>query len=386
MEKRYTAGELARWAGVSARTIRFYEEKGILQPRERSAEGYRLYDDKAILRLQEILMLKYVGLSLEEIQQALGQGEELSASRLLERQRELVLEERRRLDCILEVIDQAQRHCREGQLPVSRFAEIMQLVTKNQQATFRYGLYERYGTSGQRWHEWLFEHLLLEPGMRVLDVGCGHGNVWHSSWQRIPAGCSITLLDKEIKGLEFLRGIYRERREELAAGVNLSFLCEDAEEWECPAERYDLILAGHFWSYIQDKERLLGHLHRGLAEGGRLISTFTSQVSVRDVNRILEPVLGRRVLEPYEERKQAFTARMEGLFAEEFGRVSRMTFHNSLRIGHPEELLRYLCDLDGELEMRIKSREQEVRRYLQELIRQGETPEIGTEGHCYCCE
>ena len=386
MEKRYTAGELARWAGVSARTIRFYEEKGILRPRERSAEGYRLYDDKAILRLQEILMLKYVGLSLEEIQQALGQGEELSAARLLDRQRELVLEERRRLDRILEVIEQAQQHCREGQLPVSRFAEIMQLVTKNQQASFRYGLYERYGTSGQRWHEWLFEQLLLEPEMRVLDVGCGHGNVWRGSWQRIPPGCSITLLDKEIKGLEFLRGIYRERREELAAGVSLSFLCEDAEEWQCPAEKYDLILAGHFWSYIRDKESLLDRLHRGLAEGGRLISTFTSQVSVRDVNRILEPVLGRRVLEPYEERKQAFTARMEGLFAEEFGGVSRMTFYNSLRIGHPEELLRYLCDLDGELEMRIKSREQEVRRYLQELIRQGETPEIGTEGHCYCCE
>lgn len=97
-------------------------------------------------------------------------------------------------------------------------------------------------------------------------------------------------------------------------------------------------------------------------------------------------MLGRRVLEPYEERKQAFTARMEGLFAKEFGRVSQMTFYNSLRIGHPEELLRYLCDLDGELEMRIKSREREVRRYLQELIRQGETPEIGTEGRCYCCE
>lgn len=184
MQKRYTAGELARWAGVSARTIRFYEEKGILRPRERSDEGYRLYDDSAVLRLQEILMLKYVGLSLEEIRQVLGQGEQMSAAGLLERQRELILEERRRLDRILEIIDRAQRHCLAGQLPVSRSAEIMQLVTKNQQANFRYGLYERYGTSGQRWHEWLFEQLQLETGMRVLDLGCGHGNVWRESWRR----------------------------------------------------------------------------------------------------------------------------------------------------------------------------------------------------------
>lgn len=385
MEKRYTAGELARWAGVSAQTIRFYEEKGILYPKERSADGYRLYDDSAIVRLQEILMMKYVGLSLEEIQQALQQGEELSVSELLKHQRELVLGERRRLDSILEVIDQARRHCQEGQLPVSRFVEIMQLVTKNQQANFRYGLYERYGTSKQRWHEWLFDRLLLKPGMRILDVGCGHGNVWHSSWRRIPKGCQITLLDKEMKVLQFVHGFYQERQGELAEGVSLSFLCEDAEKWECPRAGYDLILASHFWSYIQDRERLLGRLHRGLAEDGRLISTFTSQISVQDVNRILEPVLGRKVLEPYEERKQAYIARMEELFAREFSRVSRMTFHNSLRIGFSEELLRYLCDLDGELETRIRSREQEVRKYLQGLIRQGQTPEIGTEGRCYCC-
>ncbi len=118
MEKLYTAGELARWAGVSARTIRFYEEKGLLRPKERSIGGYRLYDDSAIVRLQEILMMKYVGLPLEEISRALEQGEDMPVDGLLARQRELVLEERRRLDRILEVIDQAGRHCRQGQLPI----------------------------------------------------------------------------------------------------------------------------------------------------------------------------------------------------------------------------------------------------------------------------
>jgi len=41
--------------------------------------------------------------------------------------------------------------------------------------------------------------------------------------------------------------------------------------------------------------------------------------------------------------------------------------------------------LDGELEKRIRAKEQDVRRYLWELTLQGQTPEIGIEGYCYIC-
>lgn len=60
-------GELARRAGVSHRTIHYYERLGLLKPAEREGGGYRYYDETAVRRLEKIAALKRLGLSLDEI-------------------------------------------------------------------------------------------------------------------------------------------------------------------------------------------------------------------------------------------------------------------------------------------------------------------------------
>lgn len=60
-------GELAERAGVSHRTIHYYERLGLLQPAQREGAGYRYYDDVALQKLEKIAALKRLGLSLEEI-------------------------------------------------------------------------------------------------------------------------------------------------------------------------------------------------------------------------------------------------------------------------------------------------------------------------------
>ena len=60
-------GELAERAGVSHRTIRYYERIGLMKPAEREGAGYRYYDELALRRLQKIAVLKRLGLSLDEI-------------------------------------------------------------------------------------------------------------------------------------------------------------------------------------------------------------------------------------------------------------------------------------------------------------------------------
>ncbi len=64
--------EFARLAGVTVRSLHLYDEIGLLQPAFRTASGHRRYRRGDLLRLQQILTLKYLGFSLEEIQALLN--------------------------------------------------------------------------------------------------------------------------------------------------------------------------------------------------------------------------------------------------------------------------------------------------------------------------
>lgn len=57
----YSSGEFARMAGVTLRTIRYYDKQDILKPSFISEAGARFYTDKDFARLQQILLLKYLG-------------------------------------------------------------------------------------------------------------------------------------------------------------------------------------------------------------------------------------------------------------------------------------------------------------------------------------
>ena len=67
MEKRMTSGEIAKRTGVSRKTVRLYDEKGLLKPSGYSEGNYRLYDRSALVVLEKIIALKQIGFSLEEI-------------------------------------------------------------------------------------------------------------------------------------------------------------------------------------------------------------------------------------------------------------------------------------------------------------------------------
>ncbi|HYO90677.1 MAG TPA: MerR family transcriptional regulator, partial [Pyrinomonadaceae bacterium] len=71
----YLAQEFAERAGVTVRTLHHYDRTGLLKPSGYTAAGYRLYGEKDLARLQQIVTLKFIGFSLRQIKELLEQRE-----------------------------------------------------------------------------------------------------------------------------------------------------------------------------------------------------------------------------------------------------------------------------------------------------------------------
>lgn len=81
-QRRWTIQEVARLAGISSRTLRHYDEIGLLRPAFVGVNGYRHYDEAAFLRLQRIMLLRDMGMSLAAIGTVLsGDVDDLAALR-----------------------------------------------------------------------------------------------------------------------------------------------------------------------------------------------------------------------------------------------------------------------------------------------------------------
>ncbi len=102
---RYSISEAARRTGVSVRTLRYYDQIGLLKPSEVSPAGYRYYDGPAMDTLQQILFYRELGIPLEQIGRILH-APDYDRTQALLRHRQLLLMKRQRLDDMLRLVDE----------------------------------------------------------------------------------------------------------------------------------------------------------------------------------------------------------------------------------------------------------------------------------------
>ncbi|MBA2307249.1 MerR family transcriptional regulator [Candidatus Dependentiae bacterium] len=105
----YTVKKLSELSGVTIRTLHFYEELGILKPAYHGSNGYRYYEEKELLQLQQILFFKELGFTLKKIQKVLGRSDfdQLAA---LHSHRKSISMEWEKLGQLIKTIDKTINH------------------------------------------------------------------------------------------------------------------------------------------------------------------------------------------------------------------------------------------------------------------------------------
>lgn len=142
----YTVKKLAHLAGVSARTLRYYDEIGLLKPTRVSSSGYRIYGEAEVDRLQQILFYKALEMPLEEIVVLLNQSD-FNALYALKGHRDQLLKKRAQLDLLIETV-RLTIESKEGRIEMKdqdKFKGFKQALVDNNEKQYGKEIREKYG-------------------------------------------------------------------------------------------------------------------------------------------------------------------------------------------------------------------------------------------------
>lgn len=102
----YKVHEFAELAGVTVRALHHYDRLGLLKPKGRTPAGYRLYSNGDLARLEQIVVLKFLGMPLKEIREVLKRESDLRDS--LRRQRTVLAQKQKQLTTAISAIRRAE--------------------------------------------------------------------------------------------------------------------------------------------------------------------------------------------------------------------------------------------------------------------------------------
>jgi MerR family transcriptional regulator, thiopeptide resistance regulator len=124
--------EFARLAKVTVRTLHYYDRIGLLKPKHFDRNGFRLYGEAEFARLQQIATLKFIGFSLNQIREILGQRE-FDLAETLRLQKQIIEAQRQRLNLALEAIGRAERAFADsGATDWESFNKIIEVINMQQ--------------------------------------------------------------------------------------------------------------------------------------------------------------------------------------------------------------------------------------------------------------
>ncbi|MEL7605620.1 MerR family transcriptional regulator [Sedimentibacter saalensis] len=168
----YTVKKLAVMANVSTRTLRYYDEIGILKPARINSSGYRLYGEHEVDRLQQILFYRELGVNLEQIKEIIT-SREFDEKKALEEHRQLLISKRTQLDILIHNVEKTILS-KEGKYNMSnteKFEGFKDELITNNEKKFGKEAREKYGEKAVDKSNKILKNMTEEQFKEIEDLG-----------------------------------------------------------------------------------------------------------------------------------------------------------------------------------------------------------------------
>ncbi|MFX1378974.1 MAG: class I SAM-dependent methyltransferase [Promethearchaeota archaeon] len=138
-----------------------------------------------------------------------------------------------------------------------------------------------FGTNPESLANWIFGKIKIQENERILELGCGTGQLWVENIRKIPPNCSIVLSD-------FSENMLNTAKKNLAnVKCPIKFKIIDAENIPYPNQSFDVVLACHMLYHVPYIERALLSINHVLKRNGRFISTTVSRNHIKELKDFL---------------------------------------------------------------------------------------------------
>ena len=270
----YSSGQFAKMAEVSVRTIRYYDKQNILKPSYVNENGARFYSDRDLARLQQILLLKFLGFSLDDIREiTVDTADYHMMKNSLEQQHKLIQDRIEQMQLVETAIrDTADAITKDHEPDWSQMLRLIHLTgmetsLKRQyqdstNITARINLHQKYSVNKQGWFPWIYQQAGIRSDMHILELGCGNGALWTENLDKLPEQIFILLSDTS-------EGMLRDVRRTIGAGdIRFSYRTIDCADIPCEDHSFDLVFANHVLFYCDDIDQVCREIRRVLKKDG----------------------------------------------------------------------------------------------------------------------
>ncbi|HVR39467.1 MAG TPA: class I SAM-dependent methyltransferase [Thermoanaerobaculia bacterium] len=217
----------------------------------------------------------------------------------------------------------------------------------------RIELHRRCSTNAYGFQRWVFDQLGLASGRRVLEIGCGTGNLWRENADRLPRPMNLVLSDFSISMIETTSRVIAARFVNCAL-PDLPFR----------SGSLDLVIANHMLYHVADRARGFAEIRRVLARGGVLFAATNGESHLREIKELMR-AFGIEATD----FSSGFTIENgDAQMRSAFENFRRADYEDSLRITDPDLLLGYIASMSERARDVVAARGKEMRAAIEDRI------------------